>query len=267
MITTAAQLLKVLKLESAKPTFELVRLVIERYQRFVPYENLSKLIRSRGPGPLLPSFAEYVQEIVDHGHGGTCFAQNIYARELLIFLGFDVILQGRWLDGKMLHPNLRVNIDGKNYFVDLGNMTPFSGPFILDPRQSVTQQIGIQNYIFTPRKDSVSSNLQIFRDGKMIREIESTGPTPTADQLTKGLSETFEPSALFMTHLVVHKVFKDLSAGIWDRSFYRERGRAREVTELKSLQELKAAFAQLDMPRARVEEALSILGENGHSLF
>lgn len=267
MNPTAIQLLKILKLEAAKPTFEFFRLVIERYQRFIPYENLSKLIRYKTHGPSLPSFAEYVQEITDHGHGGTCFTQNIYAHELLISLGFDVVLQGRWLDGKMLHPNLRVKIDGKNYFVDLGNMTPFSGPFILDARQSVTQQIGLQNYIFTPREDSVSSNLQIFRDGKMIREIESTGPTPNSDQLAKGLTETFDPSALFMNHLVAHKVFKDLSAGIWDRSFYRERGRAREVTELKSVIELKAAFAQLDMPRARVDEALSVLGENGKSLF
>jgi arylamine N-acetyltransferase len=263
----APQLLKILKLDSTKPTFEFFRLVIERYQRFIPYENLSKLVRSRGLGPTLPSFAEYVQDILDHGHGGTCFAQNIYARELLTYLGFEVVLQGRWLDGKMLHPNLRVSIDSKNYFVDLGNMTPFSGPFVLDPRQTVTQQIGLQNYVFTPLEDNVSSDLQIFREGKLIRDIKSTGPTPDADQLAKGIAETFEPSAMFMTHLVAHKVFKDLSAGIWDRSFYRERGRAREVTELKNVAELKAAFAQLDMPRACVDQALSVLSENGHSLF
>ncbi len=66
-------------------------------------------------------------------------------------------------------------------------MSSFVGPFVLDPRQVIKKQIGNQIYHFTPGEDHESSHLQIFRNGKLIREHKNSGPIPTDVQIAKGV--------------------------------------------------------------------------------
>jgi arylamine N-acetyltransferase len=261
------EFLKILGLQPEKPTLDFLSRLLQLHQRYIPYENLSKLLRGAKKDFTLPSFDEYLSEIQKFGHGGTCFVQNVHCHRVLQFLGFDSILQGNWIDGKLTHPNLIVRLEEKSFYVDLGIMSSFVGPFVLDPAQVTTKQIGDQTYRFVPRKEEPSALLEIFRNGKMIREIKCSGPTPTVAQIGEGLFKTFGATELFMNNLVVHKSFGDFSLGIWNRSFYRDQDTTHDVTEIKNYQELKDAFKKLEMPKTQLEEALEILESNGVHLF
>ena len=171
--------LKVLKLQIESPTLDFLCRVLQQHQCVVPYENLSKLIRSAAGDFTIPSFLNYVHDIKNFGYGRTCFAQNIYLQQLLNFLGFSTEMHGNWVDGKITHPSLVIRIDDKNYCVDLGIMSTFVGPFELDLKHNFTKQIGNQTYEFASANDCQSSHLKIFRQGKMIRELKNTEPVPT----------------------------------------------------------------------------------------
>lgn len=167
----------------------------------------------------------------------------------------------------MTHPNLIVNIQGINYFVDLGIMSSFGGPFALDSQQSFKKQLGNQTYHFFAGEDRKSSVLKVWRGGKMIRELNNSGPAPTPKQLAEGVFATFEKSEMFMTNVVAHKVFGDFSLGIWNRSFYRDQGSRHEVTDLRTFGDLKNAFNCLEMPKVQLNVALEALQANGIQLF
>ncbi len=241
--------------------------LLRSHQHIVPYENLSKLVRRNAVGFTHTSFEEHIDGIKSFGYGGTCFSQNLHLYQLLKFLGFELHLQGNWEDGEFTHPNIRIKIDGVNYFVDLGIMSSFIGPYPIISSQKIETQIGNQVYILTSSADEESANLQIFRYGKMIREIKCKGPAPTNEEIADAVFKTFEKSAMFMTNLVAHKVFGDYSLGLWNRSFYRDEGVTHEVTELKSYDDFVNVFKRLEMPKVQIKEALETLQNNGIQLF
>lgn len=259
--------LKLLNLNQEKPTLDYLNRLVRSHQHFVPYENISKLVKRNKIGFTHTSFEEHMEGIQSYGHGGTCYSQNLHFHRLLEFLGYELYLQGNWKDGKLTHPNLRIKIENVNYLVDLGNMSTFAGPFPLISLQSIEMKIGNQTYLLTSSKDEESACLQIFKQEKMIREINSQGPAPTQEQIAKSVYETFEKSAMFMTNLVIFKDFGKYSLGIWNRSFYRNEGTTHEVNELKKYEDLVAACLRLEMPNAQIKEALGTLRDNGVQLF
>jgi arylamine N-acetyltransferase len=267
MKTPELELLQILGLQPEKPSQDFLARLLKHHQRHVPYENVSKLVRGQSGNFALPGFEEYVQGIQGFDCGGTCFTQNVHFQHLLGYLGFESTLLGKPVDGVLNHPNLRVRLDGKNYFVDLGIMSSFVGPFELDPQQVITQQIGDQTYKLTPAADRKSGKLEIFRKGSLIREIHTSEPAPTTAQISDGLSRTFGKEELFMKNLVVHKSFGEFSRGLWNRSFYVDQGTTHTVTEIKTEADLQKAFELLEMPRAPWKEALEVLRTNEIGLF
>ncbi len=207
MSTPEIDFLKLLKLSQEKPTLDFLERLLQSHKHFVPYENISKLVRRNMVGLTHTIFEEHLEGIKSYGHGGTCFSQNLHLHRLLEFLGYEIHLQGNWEEDRLTHPNLCIKIDGVNYFVDLGIMSSFSGPYPLTSGQVIEKKIGNQIFILTASEDEESACLQIFRSGKMIREIKSKKPAPTPEQIAAAVFATFEKSAMFMTNLVIHKNF------------------------------------------------------------
>ncbi len=129
--------LKLLGVQKGSPSFSFLTAAVKCHLSKVPYENISKLVRFHQVGPSIPSFEEFVGGIVEKTYGGTCFAQNIYLNHILNYLGFKSTLVGIRKDGILSHLSLRVKIEGSNYFVDVGIMSSFSGPFRIQPSESL----------------------------------------------------------------------------------------------------------------------------------
>lgn len=263
-MTDQEKYLKLLGVKTMQPSVSFLNEIVKRQLSEVPYENISKIIRFHEIGPSIPNFEEFVAGIVEKKYGGTCFSQNIYLNHILNYLGFKSKLIGFRRDGLLSHLSLRVNVEGANYFVDVGIMSSFSGPFRIDPSESFQKDIGNQRFVFSPKLDLENYNLEIWRDGKMIREFESSSLPFTEQDIEIGVRKTFDRSAMFMTTLCVHRVFDAHSVGIWNRNFYQINGIEYSVRQIQSYSELKSVFRdELLLPQYPLDLALNLLQSNG----
>ena len=253
-----------LKLKREKPTLVFLTQIIKAHLARVPYENLSKLLRFKQVGASIPSFEEFVNQQYENNLGGTCFAQNIHLNRLLKNLEFNSQLVGIRRDGILSHVSLRVDLDGDNYLVDVGIMSPIAGPYRIHPEASFDTWIGNQQFIYKPAHDQKNYVLEIHRDGKMIRAFHSTLEPITDHDVAIGIQKTFEPGAMFMKTLCVHRVFSEYSIGLWNRQLYRIQGDARDIRKLVSFVDLKAALTEnLKLPNYPLDEAIQLLQQNG----
>lgn len=263
-MTNEERYLKLLDLQRSPPSVSFLAAFVKRHLLKIPYENISKMIRFQNTGPSIPNFEEFVSGVAEKTYGGTCFVQNIYLNHILNYVGFKSELVGIRKDGILSHLSLRVNIEGANYFVDVGIMSSFSGPFRIHPSESFAQHLGNQRFVFSPNSDLENYSLEISRDNKTLRKFESLSRAFTAKDLEVGVQKTFERSSMFMTTLCVHRVFDTYSLGIWNNSFYKTNGTERTVRPILSYSDLKSVFDQeLMLPRYPLELTLNLLQDNG----
>ncbi len=263
-MTNEEKYLKLLDIQKSPPSVSFLAAFVKRHLLKIPYENISKIIRFHQTGPSIPSLEEFVSGIMGKTYGGTCFAQNIYLNHILNYIGFKSELVGIRKNGILSHLSLRVNIEGSNYFVDVGIMSSFSGPFRIHPSDSFSQDLGNQRFVFSPKSDLENYSLEILRDGKIIRNFESSSLTFTMEDLEVGIQKTFERSAMFMTTLCVHRVFDTHSLGVWNNSFYKINGIEHSVRQIQNYSDLKSVFNdELILPQYPLELTLDLLQKNG----
>ncbi|MGZ6370090.1 MAG: arylamine N-acetyltransferase, partial [Bdellovibrionota bacterium] len=244
-----ARYLKLLGVQKSRPSLSFLTEIVKRQLEVVPYENVSKVIRFHEMGPSIPTFSELVAGIAERNYGGTCFAQNIHLHHLLGSLGFDSTLVGIRREGFLSHVSLRVLLEGYPYLVDVGIMSSIAGPYRIHPESAFDLQVGNQRYVFSPSADQGNYSLDIHRDGQMIRSFQSSSEPVTDAELEVGIRKTFEPSALFMNTLCIHRVFERHSVGIWNKQIYRIQGTERIKREVQTVSELEAALrVELGLP-------------------
>ncbi|MGZ3773180.1 MAG: arylamine N-acetyltransferase [Pseudobdellovibrionaceae bacterium] len=263
-MTSEERYLKLIGIQKAPTSVEFLAAIVKRHLSKIPYENISKIIRFHEVGPSIANLEEFVSGVVEKTYGGTCFAQNIYLNHILNYLGFKSELIGFRKNGFLSHLSLRVNIDGSNYFVDVGIMSSFAGPFRIHPLESFSKNLGNQRFIFSPKSDLENYILEIWRHDKLIRRFESSSLAFTEQDLEIGIRNTFERTAMFMTTLCVHRVFETHSLGIWNKSFYKINGAEYSVQQIQSYDDLKTIFNdQLMIPQYPLELTLNLLHDNG----
>jgi arylamine N-acetyltransferase len=96
LAAASARLLEHLQLEREPPTLPYLYTLIERHQRRVPFETLTKLIDYE-PGlarrHFLPPLELYAERIVTRGAGGLCWTLARGLRQLLAdVFGADLVL-------------------------------------------------------------------------------------------------------------------------------------------------------------------------------
>jgi arylamine N-acetyltransferase len=105
------------------PAAGLLEAVVRDFSR-LPYENISKIIKSADrEGPLerfrLP--LEVVADHVEKGFGGTCFSLTFLLERMLRSLGFDCHkVMAHMHMGENVHCLVVVNRDGRRYMIDPG---------------------------------------------------------------------------------------------------------------------------------------------------
>jgi len=118
--------LKLINIETQVPNLNFLRQIIVNTFKYIPYQNLTMLTRSRKP----PSRQEIIKDMVE-GLGGLCTTINPFICALLHSLGFKVGLISTSMHEPDCHMGIIVEIDNMNYWVDLGNGYPYLEPLLL----------------------------------------------------------------------------------------------------------------------------------------
>jgi N-hydroxyarylamine O-acetyltransferase len=114
------------------PTLDYFQRLTEAHLHRVPFEIISKYhyFSTRPLESLIPDREEYLQNAIEYGWGGNCYILNIHFGQLFKELGFDVhYIRAR---GGNNHLALRVMIEGKAYYTDVGYMAPLFEPVLLE---------------------------------------------------------------------------------------------------------------------------------------
>lgn len=103
------------------PSLSLLNTLIEKTLRHIPYHNLTVLVRPRRP----PTPEEIRHDFLS-GIGGPCAVVNAGFASLLHALGFTVSLLPATIDHKQdCHVAILVSLQGRTYYVDVGNGKPY----------------------------------------------------------------------------------------------------------------------------------------------
>ena len=101
----AERFLAILGIDPKKPGIDELAELVRAHLLRIPFENISKLFRWRckGVAGLVP-FSEYLYGIEQHHFGGTCYTINFHLHQLLVALGYDVLLCGADMSRPDVHP-------------------------------------------------------------------------------------------------------------------------------------------------------------------
>jgi arylamine N-acetyltransferase len=111
-----SQILSYLGCRREKPTVRYLNRLIQAYIRRVPWESVSRIVK-RHTTPkteLCPRWpAEFWQEALKYGTGGTCFENNLAFFTLLSNLGFDGYLTINDMEQPDCHMASIIKVNGK----------------------------------------------------------------------------------------------------------------------------------------------------------
>jgi arylamine N-acetyltransferase len=92
----------------------------------VPFTNIMMLVRPRRS----PTHEEIIDDMLSL-RGGPCGHYNPFMNEVLCHLGFDSSLVPAWMNGKLSHMAIVVNLDREKWWLDFGNGHPYLSPICL----------------------------------------------------------------------------------------------------------------------------------------
>lgn len=144
-----------LGLQRQAPDLAYLNVLVDRHQRRVPFETLTKLIdyeRGHESGEFLPDIETYVNRIVTSGTGGTCWTLARGFHWLLSQLGFDA----KYMIMEPGHVCLRVELD-QAYYADVGYAAPLFRAYPL-------------NESFTVEDVRCSFHYEVTDDGIVTRQ-------------------------------------------------------------------------------------------------
>jgi len=106
-----------------QPSRGLLEAVVRDFSR-LPYENISKIIKSAGHGEPAESFRLPLEVVTDHverGFGGTCFSLTFLLERMLRALGFDCHkVMAHMHMGENVHCLVVVDHGGRRFMIDPG---------------------------------------------------------------------------------------------------------------------------------------------------
>jgi len=146
----------------------------ELYRAFsnLPYENISKIIRSQESAengiPLLRTPDEVLEGYLQSRLGGTCFSLTQCLYSLLSSCGFKAYrVLGDMRHGPNIHCALVVTLAGNKYLCDAGYLLP--EPVLLDPGGSTVHKGTIYTYILESDRECGSYNMHTRSHAGQLR--------------------------------------------------------------------------------------------------
>jgi len=119
---STSQILSYLGCVRVEPSVRYLNRLIDAYIRHVPWESVSRIVKRHTTSEtrLCPRWpAEFWQEALEYGTGGTCFENNLAFLALLEELGFDGYLTINDMETPACHTACIVTFGGQKYLADV----------------------------------------------------------------------------------------------------------------------------------------------------
>lgn len=154
-------------------------------------------------------FLLYNRNPLEGGFGGTCSDKSLSFLETARSFGFDAYLHTAYIGGKEIHRLIRVLVEGRTFFADVGNGWPSIKLFPAD------ESIEFECFGMKYRTEIAYNRVLIFltRNGKEILQLEIDPKPRNESDILTSISNRFSSGIKYPFHsevrfsLVVNDVF------------------------------------------------------------
>jgi len=240
---------------------ELVRAHVCR----VPFENVSKLYCMKHRGLRgLPGLESFLDGIEKFNFGGTCYPNNFYFYQLLANLGYRTTLCGADMSGPDVHLVSMVDLEKRQYLVDVGYAAPLVAPLPRDLAVDHVVGSGRDRYVLKPQDAEGRSRLELYRDGDLKHGyVAKPAPRRIAD-FRAVIADSYRAEATFMNAILLARFFPDRFLVIHNLTVIESRGTVSDIRKLAGRDELVQIVAErFGIPPRFTSDAVSGLGQLG----
>jgi len=253
--------LSILGVDAAPPSLDHLSALVRAQLTRIPFENISKLYLKKTQGAsYIPSLEQHLDGIDRFGFGGTCYANNPYFYDLLRFLDFEVILCGADMSRPNVHVVSMVDLEDRQYLVDVGYGAPFYEPMARDLDRPQEIRFGSNRFVLHPQDGRGRSRMDHFHDGELIHGYTAKPEARRIDDFDEVIRESYEESATFMNVLVVERFLPGRSLRIHNFSLTESTPEGATTTRLGDREELAATVERyIGIPAGIVRESTANL--------
>jgi len=256
---------------SKDPTLRYLNRLIHAYIRKVPWESVSRIIKRHNTPetkdcPRLP--AEFWNDALKYGFGGTCFESSLAFYSLLTALGYEGYLTVNDMgESRGCHAAIVIVINGQKYLVD--NTIPVHAALHIDPQKSVRRKTALFDYILRPVSESIYEVERSHRPSKNLFTLIDV-PVSLPDYLAIVEDDYSETTGRFLKSVVMVKVVNEMGIRFFsDQKPYKLESfdRVGKMENLISTGVLPHKLAELfQLPEDSIATALSLIQESAIEL-
>ena len=254
-----ARYLRILGLEKERPSHDYLCELVATQLKRVPFENISKLYyRKRNNLRGLINFDLHLDGLEQYNFGGTCYANNYYLNCLLNYLGFKADLCGADMTEPDVHVVNLVQLDSREYLVDVGYGAPFGFPMARDLETDLEIKQGNEKYVLKPQDTRGVSAMEQYRDGELVHGYR-VNPTPKRiESFHRVIADSFDDEGMFMTNLRAVRFYEDRTISLRNLTltdYTIDTVQTEELTGLTHV--LETIVEQFEMPADKVRYAVT----------
>lgn len=235
--------LKILGIPRETPSLNGLRELVQAHLQRVPFENISKLYYMRYLGLRgLPGLELFLDGHERFNFGGTCYSNNNYFYQLLANLGYKVILCGADMSAPDVHLVSMVELDKRQYLVDVGYAAPFVTPLPRDLPTDYVIRSGRERYVLKPQDATGCSRLELYRDGDLTHGYLAKPVPRVIEEFESVIANSYRQEATFMNSVLLARFFPDRSLMIRNLTFTESEGTTANVRSLADISDLVQAI-------------------------
>jgi N-hydroxyarylamine O-acetyltransferase len=259
--------LKLLNVVARYPSLETLRHVVRAHLATIPFENISKLIRWKTTNCYeIPSLTEYLDGVEFNRFGGTCYTNNYYLNQLLMYLGFDARLCGADMNRPDVHIVNMVTISGTEFLVDVGYAAPFLEPIPRNLPEDFVISLGADRYVLKPQDTEGRSRLEMYRNETLRHGYVAKPTSKRIEEFNQVIADSFRPSGTFMNALLIVRFDTDSSYVIHNMEFIKTHGQSSTKIVFSTVDELVVGIHDVfGMPPSSVRLALDGFSFDGNA--
>lgn len=200
------RILRHLALEKAQPSPRYLAAIVNAYVQSVPWESASRIVRrahisATAACPRWP--AEFWEDALQRGLGGTCFESNYAFLALLQALGFRGYLTiNDMAETVGCHTATVIELDGAQWLADVG--FPVLAPLQLNVRQRTTAASPWLSFSAQPQPENRFVIERAPHPAPYVFTLRNT-PVADADYCAATISD-YGPNGFFLREVVINKV-------------------------------------------------------------
>jgi arylamine N-acetyltransferase len=255
--------LRLLGVDREAPSSEALTRLVSAHLYRIPFENVSKLVDKKRLGfKGLPTFEHYLDGIEQYHFGGTCYTNNFYLYRLLDHLGYRIKLCGADMRNPDVHLVSIVEVDNREFLVDVGYAAPFDFPIPRDlPTDYSIAHRGSDQYILKPQDEAGRSQVELIRDGQQKHGYRVNPAPRQIEEFHSVIEQSYRPEATFMNALLLTRFYPNRSRVIHNLTANEIVGAESNTHQFANRDEL-AAYAEqhYGIPQPVLLDALEELG-------